>query len=737
MNIMENGRFSRVLPLLLLAAWVCAVGWFMWTRAQQSITPPGPDPLSYMQKAKNTWENARQGFPMNPLKVEQPLRPPGTTLISFPFGYDGDHRAFYFRTVFIPFLVWTLAVLLACWPIAGQWGRSGLWPVVGAAILFGANPFFFQFESHTNAIVAWGFMDQALGACAGFAMAAVRRSTQTRSRILLAIGVLMACFSLMVKPTGSLVLLFTAAYFVGSECLRILRIAPSERRRESSLLIFGMAAFLIMGGGLTLLSLKSPYIGGGTKEKMIEALKFLRVLSNGVSWRDAVRMRYSFLGLQGLLPAVAILTTMAVHTFRGKKPSDRFDIAFLMSLLGLGYLLHMLLLGGASQMRYYSPFVFMGLAILLGWAARRWRDVYRVALGSPARAWATLAATLLSLATTYKVFGQDWQRILGVSLHIKKEEESEDRLSRWLQARYRETGREPVVFINTRNSLKRLTSLGSNMRAMVEPEARSYRTLDIYTWDGYPHLDLKKMLYESDLVLVSYEDWMPAIRDSRKVPITDFDFGNEIHRTSHLIYRLALDGKVKTVWKDGDLRLYAIPDKRRFLADFDSAFTGADWSDAFIKGNGVVNGKVHPFDTLSTSIPYPPGDTASAAGEGSLDLFDGQPPGKDTLRAADVLRLQGWLAAAAPKGIPAEAVFVTIDGPGGITRFGPVKRVPRPDVVSAFGHASLLHSGFETNIGLLDLEGSYSLGLAYVKDGRWYRLQGLRRPLLVMRDAGR
>jgi len=126
-----------------------------------------------------------------------------------------------------------------------------------------------------------------------------------------------------------------------------------------------------------------------------------------------------------------------------------------------------------------------------------------------------------------------------------------------------------------------------------------------------------------------------------------------------------------------------------------------------------------------------------STGKGSLDLFDGQPPGKDTLRAGDVLRLQGWLAAAALKGIPAEAVFVTIDGPGGITRFGPVKRVPRPDVVSAFGHASLLHSGFETNIGLLDLEGACSLGLAYVKDGRWYRLQGLRRPLIVIADAGR
>jgi hypothetical protein len=86
---------ARIAPFCLLAAWIAAVGLLMWTRAQQNITPPGPDPLSYMQKAKNSWENARQGFPVNPLNVEQPLRPPGTSLISFPFGYDGDHRAFF------------------------------------------------------------------------------------------------------------------------------------------------------------------------------------------------------------------------------------------------------------------------------------------------------------------------------------------------------------------------------------------------------------------------------------------------------------------------------------------------------------------------------------------------------------------------------------------------------------------------------------------------------------------
>jgi 4-amino-4-deoxy-L-arabinose transferase-like glycosyltransferase len=58
-------------------------------------------------------------------------------------------------------------------------------------------------------------MDQTLGACAGFAMAAVWRSLQTGSRPLLTLGVCMACFSLMAKPTGILMIFAAGAFFVG------------------------------------------------------------------------------------------------------------------------------------------------------------------------------------------------------------------------------------------------------------------------------------------------------------------------------------------------------------------------------------------------------------------------------------------------------------------------------------------------------------------------------------------
>ncbi|NDC76695.1 MAG: hypothetical protein EBZ67_02280 [Chitinophagia bacterium] len=85
---------ARLAPIFLLAAWIAVVGFFMWTRAHQSLTAPGEDPLTYMEKASNSWENAGKGFPESPLDVVPYLRPPGTVLISYPFGYDVDHQGF-------------------------------------------------------------------------------------------------------------------------------------------------------------------------------------------------------------------------------------------------------------------------------------------------------------------------------------------------------------------------------------------------------------------------------------------------------------------------------------------------------------------------------------------------------------------------------------------------------------------------------------------------------------------
>lgn len=124
-------------------------------------------------KAKNSWENAHKGFPENPLDVELSLKPPGTVLISFPLGYDGDYKAFHFRTVFIPFLIWTFAVLIVCWPIGGGGRIADRWLAVWMAMLFGAHPFLMQIENGPISVISWGFMDQAQGACAGFAMAAL------------------------------------------------------------------------------------------------------------------------------------------------------------------------------------------------------------------------------------------------------------------------------------------------------------------------------------------------------------------------------------------------------------------------------------------------------------------------------------------------------------------------------------------------------------------------------------
>jgi len=92
------------------------IGGILWMKSRQSRFPPIGDDYTYIAKGRETWANLRNGFPKNPFDVQPALRPPGTVLVTYPFGFDNDYRAYRFRTVFIPFVVWTLAVWLLCWP---------------------------------------------------------------------------------------------------------------------------------------------------------------------------------------------------------------------------------------------------------------------------------------------------------------------------------------------------------------------------------------------------------------------------------------------------------------------------------------------------------------------------------------------------------------------------------------------------------------------------------------------
>lgn len=109
---------------------------------------------------------------------------------------------------------------------------------------------------------------------------------------------------------------------------------------------------------------------------------------------------------------------LAIRALRGREAHGIFILAFLLPMLALGYLLHTRYVGGASQMRHYSPFVFMGARPADGqecpMEVRRGRMAVRESHPSDGRQ----ALAILLLATTGNGTRTDLQRLLGVSISV-------------------------------------------------------------------------------------------------------------------------------------------------------------------------------------------------------------------------------------------------------------------------------------------------------------------------------
>lgn len=306
------------------------------------------------------------------------------------------------------------------------------------------------------------------------------------------------------------------------------------------------------------------------------------------------------------------------------------------------------------------------------------------------------------------------------------------RIGRWLNKSYGDGSVQTAVYtMMDKNSVKdgSTYAIRGYSRPLWTPAntmRKGYRIVESITWTGEPAISLMDLVWKSDLILLRNDPskWH-GMTETKKGYVHD----NTLLRS--FLNDLAVQRKVHTIHREGSIRVLRIPDKDRFLDMFDSAFSDQPWSPAFIRKNRIEGGRVHLFDTLASIAPLPFGGMAAAQADGWLETVNGLPAEGDTLTSGRFLKVSGWLAADPRKGLPAEDIFLTLESDEGDLLLGKTNRMKRPDLVNRFGHSSLFRSGFETDLDLRRIQGMYTLGLAFVKDGKWYRYAGFRRPLLV------
>jgi len=247
------------LPILLLATWIGATGLLLWQRAHQSGQPPLNEALGYMKKAQGVWQGIAQRKAFNPFDVAPTQRPPGTVLLSYPLGFDADPRGFYFRSLFIPFVLWTAAILLVLWPVASQATARDRWRPYLGALLFGPAPAFFHFE-FPAALGGWGGVDLFAGSLGALAIAALDRGWRLRSRGWVSSGIALASCTLLVKPEGGLLIGCATLFLLMAEAFRHGRDGRSGQAYDPYPLASGLVTLWLVGGGLAILSLQSKYL---------------------------------------------------------------------------------------------------------------------------------------------------------------------------------------------------------------------------------------------------------------------------------------------------------------------------------------------------------------------------------------------------------------------------------------------------------------------------------------------
>ncbi len=420
MHALVKSKWQPWLPQVAVMLWLLFLAVALWGLARLSQEPPLYDALGYFLKGKNFWDLLWQQHVFNP-NVWPVYRPPGTILMSFPFGYDGL-QGFHFRSVFLPIVVSAVAGWIALGEQSAKAGPAVICAVLVLAIT--SLPLFYELEPRNGlaSYVTWGHIDTFYASFAALAAAASLRSLQARSMGWLIFGAAVASSSIWIKPAGLAVMGSIAAMWFAAAALRIL-VAGAERevrKREIRYLIRGTTLTILLYAVSTVGAFFGGYLSSEVVSYFTTAVKFIGALAVPWSMHNATSVVRSTLGYP--FAALGLLGMAGGIAFAFRDTSRKAwlnDPAVIGIIGGLGYLALGLawwvIATEGILIRYIFPFLLMFAVALLpsirAVAERFGRTgqllVLIIGLGSAAN----LAALLVTRTPSL-----EWQRATGVNL---------------------------------------------------------------------------------------------------------------------------------------------------------------------------------------------------------------------------------------------------------------------------------------------------------------------------------
>jgi hypothetical protein len=602
--VKESNRILRfqILPIGILLLWLIIIGILVWQRVCESQQPPLYDALSYLQKAKSFWDNVSQGWIENPLNLVQPERPPGTVLLSYPFGFTSDYRGFLFRTVFVPFVIWVVALLVAIIPIGTKKTHQTFWPVMFAIFLLGPMPFFFQFEIPTQAY--WGMMDGFLAALAALAVACAGRSLIQKSIIWIVLAAFFATLCLLVKPSGSLVLLLTTTFWSGGAFIVLFNSDFKSRSKAVRFWLLGTTIFIVLGGTVSWICLHSKYLSP-------EVVSFYRQATAILQSEQARSFTFQFIkstttslfGPQFLIAVVAIVLIYRVKitNFRVQVSDWIFLTASLLFILVGGWF--WIFASGIAQLRYFYPFALMFIVPFVFISFRRLVAmefvIPRSVLWSLSIVSILPALNLVLLLSVQNPNAQ-WQNISGVSMNVRSNGAGVT-IAKNLQKEINSTNESPLVYLISYSSEITSFSCYGWYQKIINPGLPYFSTRQPIDWQRPTTYRISEIL-EADYVI-----FKPLTNSERDVAFQMKEinsFSEEERVFEAFLSFLKPENGMVTKYENQDSRLSEITDKEKLKEAFDSFVKSKSWRPVFVKENELATALALKSTSKKVNLNY-------------------------------------------------------------------------------------------------------------------------------------
>ncbi|MBI5589583.1 MAG: hypothetical protein HY881_03775 [Deltaproteobacteria bacterium] len=578
-------RCMAAIPHIIVILWLIYLGNMIWQHDVQSVQPPHHDPLTYMQKAMNFWKAVDQGILFNPLNIEPTSRPPGTILMSYPFGFSSDFKGFHFRSVFVPIICIVLAVYMA----AGipRTSAEG-WGVAAVAILFSSVPIFFNFD-YTDGYTgpsAWGLVDNFQAGFAAMAAAGFVKSLKVRSLVWLMWGAFVGSFTLLIKPSGLMIMALLSATWlivVFVEWLWARRYQQSNSNLRRYVIIGGIQIFLIYAV-VVLLCVFSNYFSIQNFEYAKHALKVMGdVLTASLS--QILVLLIASAGIPFVLWVlwkVVLIISYCFSRNNRHNPLSAKMVGLLLStpvIWSMGVWYWLVVQAGGSQVRYFYPFFLMGAVCMIPMSLHVLQHSHR---------WIRLAELVFCFLPALNIGSLlalesppiQWQMLSGVNVSVGKDREEVNQAYTFLdELRKRKMSANLYSFFS--GTLPDIFVTVGIYEGMVKPDLPFFKTISTVDWvRGF--IVRTDQLLNVDYILIRKD----LIRKAEKL----LDRQIDTYISEYVVFQAWLCGLnenagVKTVSDGRVLRLLEIIDRKAFAYALESFVAAHSWRPEFIAAN--------------------------------------------------------------------------------------------------------------------------------------------------------